>query len=466
MSPEDLDTAPPKPRSAVLSAATVGRFLIGKADAVRTVAGTRSAFPLGALLVLLTTIPRNYDQTHITESPARWLLGNLGFSLVSGTWLYAVAYGLFARRSGPASEPRPRFWSAWIPFMGLFWMTAPVAWLYALPVERFFDSVTAARCNVGLLLVVSVWRVALMTRVFQVLGSVAWYRAVLWVLIPAAGEVLAVAVFGDSFARAIMAGMGGLRNSPEQEVLIGAMGVASAGAFYGLPVLLLTTALMPRPDNAHPWNHGCLPGRMPLTGLGIVAALGIGIAIPAQMELSRSLKLERWTTAGQARQALDWMAAVGPGGFAPSRPMSPKPFESESLCQLAELARATTPEDPDWIIDHLNRRTLDVFRAIQGFPRPSEPQYLSKSAPVEISQRLAWADPDGECSMTLVDKWILLPRAHAWLQTNLLVRIAWIRAADQLAANPGNLGAWPRVGRTLRAAFPEPTSNASEPANP
>ena len=466
MNPGDLGTAQTQPRPRALSPLIVVRFLLGQADAVRTVAGTRAAFPLGALLVLLTTIPRNYDQLHITEAPVRWLLGNLAFSLVSGTWLYVLAYGLLARRSGPPSEPRPRFWSAWLPFMGLFWMTAPVAWIYALPAERFFDSVTAARCNVGLLLVVSAWRVALMTRVFQVLGSVAWYRALPWVLVPAAGEVLVVALSGDSFARAIMAGMGGLRNSPEQEVLIGAMGVATVGAFYGLPVLLLATALIPRQRDAHPWDPGCLPGRIPWGALGILAALWIVIAIPAQLELSRSLKLERWTAAGQPRQALDWMAAVGPDGFAPSRPMSPKPFESDTLCQLAELAKATTPADPPWVIDHLTRRTLDVFRAIRGFPSPSEPQRLPESAPQEISRRLAWTDPDGDCSATLVEKWILLPRAHAWLETNGLVRTAWIGAADHIADEAEKLGSWPRVSRALRAAFPDSASNGSGSAKP
>ena len=95
--------------------------------------------------------------------------------------------------------------------MGLFWMTAPIAWLYAIPVERFFGSYSAAVANITLLGVVSLWRVLLMSRVIQVVTGRSYFRATLRVVMAASFEVLAVFFLGPiSFSSRILAGMGGL----------------------------------------------------------------------------------------------------------------------------------------------------------------------------------------------------------------------------------------------------------------
>jgi len=121
-------------------------------------------------------------------------------------------------------------WSAWPAFMGVFRMTAPIAWLYSIPVDRFLDSVAAARANVVLLVVVSIWRVLLMARVFQVLHGARLIMALAWVLIPVTVEVLALSVFGGGLSKRIMAGMMGMRNSPEEEILLGSISTASGAA--------------------------------------------------------------------------------------------------------------------------------------------------------------------------------------------------------------------------------------------
>src|SRR5688572_24512649 len=114
------------------------RYLMGEGRAIRELAENRKTIWTGVGLVLLTSIARNYDQTFIGEKPLLWLFGSLLFSLVSGTWLYLILYGGFVRRAAAdADGNKPEFWSRWFSFMGLFWMTAPVAWMYAIPVERF-----------------------------------------------------------------------------------------------------------------------------------------------------------------------------------------------------------------------------------------------------------------------------------------------------------------------------------------
>src|ERR1043165_4382832 len=117
------------------------KYLFGQRHAIEELAKWRGGIWTGAILVLLTGFARNYDQTFITENPVLWLFGPLLFSFVSGWWLYVVLYGLFARRRMAGEDGvKPPFWSGWQSFMGLFWMTAPIAWLYAIPVERFTDT--------------------------------------------------------------------------------------------------------------------------------------------------------------------------------------------------------------------------------------------------------------------------------------------------------------------------------------
>ncbi len=121
-------------------------FLIGREDAIRKVASSSSAIWTGIALTLLTAFARNYDQTYIPEKPFLWFFGPLLFSLVSGTWLYLICYTICVRRNFPADPPIDD--NSWRGFMGAFWMTAPIAWLYAIPVERFLDSIGTAYANI------------------------------------------------------------------------------------------------------------------------------------------------------------------------------------------------------------------------------------------------------------------------------------------------------------------------------
>src|SRR5436190_1804978 len=123
-------------------------FQFGGKAAIEAVARSRSALPTGIALVLLTGIARNYDQKFILESPL-WLIGPLIFSFFSGTFLFAIVYWGFSRRHLGAAGTLPSS-GQWRRFMALFWMTAPVAWLYAIPVERFLSSYRAAQANLTL----------------------------------------------------------------------------------------------------------------------------------------------------------------------------------------------------------------------------------------------------------------------------------------------------------------------------
>src|SRR5262249_13168363 len=76
------------------------RFVFGNADAIRAVSRNRAALWTSIVLVLLTGVARNYDQTFFLESPM-WLIGPLVFSFFSGSFLYVILIRGFARRHFP-----------------------------------------------------------------------------------------------------------------------------------------------------------------------------------------------------------------------------------------------------------------------------------------------------------------------------------------------------------------------------
>ncbi|MEI4896505.1 hypothetical protein Q8G71_35005, partial [Klebsiella pneumoniae] len=50
-------------------------------------------------------------------------------------------------------------------FLTLLWLTAPLAWLYAIPYVRFLSPGAATSANLWTLACVAAWRVVLMMRV-------------------------------------------------------------------------------------------------------------------------------------------------------------------------------------------------------------------------------------------------------------------------------------------------------------
>jgi len=69
----------------------IALVLVGNSCAMERVARSRAALPARLLLVLMTSVPRKYDQTHVSEEPLLWFLKPLVFSLASGTWVFLLA---------------------------------------------------------------------------------------------------------------------------------------------------------------------------------------------------------------------------------------------------------------------------------------------------------------------------------------------------------------------------------------
>jgi len=408
------------------------KYLLGHAEAIRQVAATRSALRTGIALVLLTAIPRNYDQTHLSETPILWIFSPLLFSLVSGTWLYAIVYAGFARREMSApGDPKPAEDGGWLSFMGLFWMTAPIAWLYAIPVERFVDSVSAARANVALLSIVSLWRVLLMARVIQVTTRAPFLHALIWVVFAASVEVLVVFFFGGGLSRAIMASMGGMRNSPEEDIMLGAMGAAFTGALWIAPISFVV-ALVWRPKQLLQPLPLAAKGSMHWLGLSVAACFWIAVAIVPQRELGNTVKVERLLANGRAREALDVLASRRPGDFAPGRTLPPKPFERSLFTELPECFGVIQSSDPDWVRAlMLSRLDVMISHAGPGWRRGIDTK-LPRDKQVElVLNGLNWQGPNADGVVKLLNGLQRLPEGQDWLKTNsVFVEAVWKQVAD------------------------------------
>lgn len=326
----------------------IGRFLFGSAPAIRKVATDRSALWTGIVLVLLTGIARNYDQSYFLSTPW-WLIGPIVFSFFSGSFLYGILVRVLARRRFPEAR---RNESQWATFMTLFWMTAPIAWLYAIPVERFFDSYHAALANLALLGIVSLWRVLLMSRVISVLVEIHFIRAVGWVLVAASLEVIVVlffgAFFGGAFSRSVLKGMAGMRNSPEESLIASVLGAAWAWSWAVLFICVLFLASSRLQKEIQPLPK-LLPGKMPWSSLLMLLLLWALAAVQPQREQHRFATHAALVDEQDYKGALAYLANHKPSDFPPGRRLEPNPYEYRTWKDLPPTIAQLTPETPGWI---------------------------------------------------------------------------------------------------------------------
>jgi hypothetical protein len=201
-------------------------YLFGHEESIRKLARSDRVIYVAAFFVLIAGICREYDQEYIFARPEIFVFPFVA-SLVLCLLLRSMSQFYFRLNNNPQSLGDFRI------FLSLFWLTAPGAWIYALPVELLFDSLTALKVNLWMLALVASWRVWLFTRVMKVVTGVN--------ILPAIFAVGSPVILFASFSTVLnnmLTVMSGGSYSEEQKLLL------SVNSFAAFVSMLATLPLL------------------------------------------------------------------------------------------------------------------------------------------------------------------------------------------------------------------------------
>ncbi len=339
-------------------------FMLGRKDAIDSVAKSTNALWVGLLFVLSAGLAREYDGEYLAREPWHLLLP-LGASLVTSLVLYVLVY-LAARGHGVT---KLRWWGGYRTLLTFYWMTAPLAWLYAVPVERFLDPLQATQVNFGLLAIVSVWRVLLLTRAISVwLG--AGYFIIFFIVLLFSDSVLLAANMLTPMP--IWDIMGGIR-LPARESFI--VDIRLMVGFFGTIswfVLLITVCVLGFVSKSQ-W-HLAKPTRADSKTAGSLWAfaigllvLGMGILPLTQPEQARRWHAEHLIRSGQISEGLRFIAATPQSDFPPHWDPPPRTGYREELVKLPQVVDELKKiEAPEWLRDCYTEKMMTSHSGIHS----------------------------------------------------------------------------------------------------
>lgn len=332
-------------------------FLAGHRGAIERIAATRRAWMIGAILVLSAGIARNYDHLDLLREP-EWIIGPFVASLVSIVFIFLCIGG---RLKLDAVGNYHRQWGT---FLTLAWMTAPCAWLYGIPVESITDIITATKWNIAFLAIVSIWRVALMTRAVAVLTGVTSRRALVLILAPAAFEMMVGSV---SKSMSLVQIMGGVRLPPHTKLLQEASHFATEASFWVFVAAVIAcwrikgVALTPldRPGTTvAPLSSFAL-------SMASVAAWALA-ALPFHGKIVNRDRLEELVKRRKFSQAVDFASARTRADFPPDHYLPPVPGRREFPLELLDALPA---DAPGWLRDEWLGSAVEAFTLRYGIDR-------------------------------------------------------------------------------------------------
>lgn len=336
---------------------TICWFLLGRRAAIERMAACPRAVWVGLLFVLSAGLAREYDGEDLLAEPYHAVLplvASLGTSLL----LYALL-SLVAR-----CWHRPgQWWLGYTRFLGLYWMTAPLAWLYAIPVERFLPPLEATVANLYLLAGVSLWRVLLMIRVTSVLLSARWWAAIMVVMLFA--DSVALLAIG-LIPHPVMTIMGGVRLTPSEAVIANTSCAVQVWGMLLMPIWFFGTldaAIFRRlrwpnwrrigEDENDPIRSGgeyrCVERSAWIAGWALLAA-GVALLPVGQGEQQRRTEAEGLLRSGEVTAAVRFMSQFDRGAFPPHWDPPPRLGYGELEPPLIDVLEALLANNaPQWL---------------------------------------------------------------------------------------------------------------------
>jgi hypothetical protein len=362
-----------------MTLSTLFKYLIGNRQAILDVAASRSAVFVGLLFVLAAGLAREYDGEDLRSEPWHLLLP-LGASLVTSALLYMLLKALLWIRGGEADGHKLGYQE----LLSLYWMTAPLALLYGIPVERFLSAGDATRANLALLAIVSLWRVVLMTRAISILYGLNFFRA----LVP-------IMLFADTGAltliritpKPIVGIMGGIRLSESESVLHEVTCIVLFLGILSWPIWLIGTIVAVGPT----WQLADfreLPQQSTSRGLWFAAAASIVawfLVLPfTQPEQRLRHQVETDLRADRIREGLELMSAHERSDFPPHWDPPPRLGYRESTPDIMDvMAYIDVVSAKDWVRSAYAKKFSNSLRG------ESEPGVWWELKPQEIERRIA-----------------------------------------------------------------------------
>ncbi|MFK7884980.1 MAG: hypothetical protein AB8F26_12460, partial [Phycisphaerales bacterium] len=213
---------------------TIVRFLLGNKDAIQRIAASKPALWASLVFVLSAGLAREYDGEYLLAEPWHFLRP-IGASFASGTVLFLLVHPWIRSSLKPDQLP-VSIGIAYRRFMTCYWMTAPLALLYAIPYERFMSPADAVRMNLLTLAIVAAWRVLLITRVASVLYKTNYTAMFFIVMLFADAVAWAVVTY---IPAPVMDFMGGVQHTERDAILASATFNIQILSFLSAPVWVI-----------------------------------------------------------------------------------------------------------------------------------------------------------------------------------------------------------------------------------
>lgn len=300
------------PSIELITPRTIAAFLIGDAGAIKTLANNRSTIWVGLLFVMSAAIAREYDGEDLLHEPW-YLLIPLAASVVTSFVLYVVITLLAWRHKVGSACPSYRA------FLSVYWMTAPLAWLYGIPVERLGSEELAVKLNTLFLSIVAFWRVMLIIRAIVVQYGARIGDAIPVVMLFADCVMLTLLAFVPI---PILSFMGGIKSSPSETFI--ALTTVFAELLGYISLLIWTLGTLAAFAQDTPWEQKDLTSLPPtkmtrrVWVLAILAIAGWCSLLPiTQPEQQLRRQVETQFRSGKLQDAIAIMSRHQPQDFPP-----------------------------------------------------------------------------------------------------------------------------------------------------
>ncbi|MBX3388150.1 MAG: hypothetical protein KF691_01700 [Phycisphaeraceae bacterium] len=327
--------------------------LLGSRREIEAIANSRWALPVGLLFVFSGGVARYYDNAYL---PAEWhvLLRGIGVTLINSFVLFGLAC-VFAAKADVWKQWGKRY----LAFLGLFWISAPMAWLYGIPYEQFLSPVDAVRANAWTLSIVSAWRVLFAARILSNLLGVSFAAMVFPVLFFSNAAVL---VATSLMPRPLFDLMGGMQlTEVEREIANRAIETQAVATIAIIPLalaMLLAAALARRTGAMAIVQTSTMPkGALVFAGSALVIWINPARAMLPEQE--RRYRAESALRGGRIEEGLRELSRHVRADYPPAWEPPPVLLYQEKNPSMASIREAIRQKPPaPWVLDLYAQKSL------------------------------------------------------------------------------------------------------------